>query len=97
MKNPFSLSFLFSNKEEESEVYYPVCPKCISPQLRILKEFTSGWLTRPKYVCTNCNYTGHIILEIDIKMLDKYTPDEIRQMYYEELINDQPEQTIEAD
>ena len=92
MKNPFSLNFLFEQKKEK---FHPVCPKCISPKLNILKEFTSGWLTSPRYVCSECNYTGTVILEIDLKMLEEYTPEEIKKMYYDELTGDKLEKEFE--
>ena len=94
MKNPFSLNFLFKNKSEDKdeEVFFPVCPKCISPNLEILKEFTSGWLTTPKYVCRDCNYNGQVILEIDIKMLEDHSPEEIKKLYYQELSKEDPEE-----
>ena len=87
MKNPFSLNFLFKSKKEgeKEETFIKVCPKCLSPRLDTLKEFTSGWLTAPKYVCDNCNYSGQVYLEIDVKMIEEHSPSELKEMYYKEL------------
>ncbi len=71
-------------QDQTKEQYYPVCPNCLSPNLRIVKEFTSGWLTTPKYYCPNCNYSGLLFLEIDIKLLETKTPKELRQMFLAE-------------
>lgn len=97
MKNPFSLNFLFKKEDPagKEELYYPVCPKCISPKIYILKEFTSGWLTSPRYVCSDCQYSGTIILEIDMKMLEDHTPEEIKEIYYEELAENFNEEEFE--
>ena len=73
-----------NNKEQTKEQYYPVCPNCLSPHLRIVKEFTSGWLTAPNYYCPNCHYSGLLVLEIDIKLLETKTTKELRQMFLEE-------------
>ena len=83
---PFSF---FSNKDkdkdnEEKPVYYPVCPNCLSPEIKPVKEFTSGWLTPTKYYCPFCHYSGQLVLEIDVKLFETKTPKEIRQMFLEE-------------
>ena len=70
--------------KEPKEQYYPVCPNCLSPHLKIVKEFTSGWLTAPNYYCPNCKYSGLLVLEIDIKLLETKTPKELRKMFLEE-------------
>lgn len=71
-------------QKQPKEQYFPVCPNCLSPNLKIVKEFTSGWLTAPKYYCPNCQYSGLIFLEIDIKLLETKTPKELRKMFLEE-------------
>lgn len=73
-----------SQIEKDKTVYYPVCPSCLSPQIKPVKEFTSGWLTPTKYYCPFCNYSGQLILEIDVKLFETKTPKEIRQMFLEE-------------
>jgi len=78
---------LFSKKEDtndKKETFYPVCPNCISPQLEIVKEFTSGWLTTPRYHCPNCNYSGILKLEVEVSLFDNNTPEEIKRMFLEE-------------
>ena len=82
------IPFLGKKKDFKSEkdkpVYYPVCPSCLSPQIKPVKEFTSGWLTPTKYYCPFCNYSGQLVLEIDVKLFETKTPKEIRQMFLEE-------------
>ena len=72
------------NQEQTKDQYYPVCPNCLSPNLQFVKEFTSGWLTTPKYYCPNCKYSGLLVLEIDIKLLETKTPKELHEMFLEE-------------
>lgn len=74
----------FAKKAKEKEEYYPVCPNCLSPNLKIVQEFTSGWLTTPRYYCPNCKYSGPLVLEIDIKLLETKSLKELRQMFLEE-------------
>lgn len=81
----FSKSDPSNTKHKQPKTqYFPVCPNCLSPNLRIVKEFTSGWLTAPKYYCPNCQYSGLIFLEIDINLLETKTTKELRKMFLEE-------------
>ena len=68
----------------EKEQFFPVCPNCLYPNLKFVHEFTSGWLTTPRYYCPNCRYSGPLFLEIDIKLLETKTPKELRKMFLEE-------------
>lgn len=72
------------DEKKEKPVFYPVCPNCLSPQLKIVKEFTSGWLTPTKYYCPNCHYSGGLVLEVDVTLFETKTPKEIRKMFLEE-------------
>ncbi len=85
------LPFLSKNKnsfqkdqEKKKEQYYPVCPNCLSPNLKFVHEYTSGWLTTPRYYCPNCKYSGPLVLEIDIDLLETKTLKELRKMFLEE-------------
>ena len=71
-------------QHEKKPTYYPVCPNCMTPHLKPVSEFTSGWLTTPRYYCAQCHYSGTIFLEIDITLLETKTPQELRKMFLEE-------------
>lgn len=89
--------FLPKNKAKEQHdkpEYYPVCPNCLSPHLKTVSEFTSGWLTTPRYYCPNCHYSGIITLEIDIKLLETKTPAELKKMFLEEHVEDLDEEDM---
>lgn len=79
-------------KKKQKETWVRVCPNCLSPDLKFVPEFTSGWLTPAKYYCPNCQYSGQLYLEIDINELKDKTPQELRTMLdtqedYKELVN----------
>lgn len=73
-----------TNSKQEKEQFYPVCPNCLYPDLKFVHEYTSGWLTAPNYYCPNCHYSGLLTLEIDIKLLETKTPEELKKMFLEE-------------
>jgi hypothetical protein len=72
------------NVREDKITYYKVCPNCINPNISLVKEFTSGWLTPPKYYCPSCKYSGLLVLEVDITIFETKSPQEIKQMFLEE-------------
>ena len=72
------------DKKTTKPTFYPVCPKCLNPNLKPVKEFTSGWLTTPRYYCPMCQYSGLLVLEIDITLFETKTLNEIRKMFLEE-------------
>lgn len=68
----------------EEITYYPVCPTCLSPQLSKTSSITGGWLTPASYYCPRCGYSGRLFLEIDIRLLETKTPEEIRELMMSE-------------
>ncbi|MHA2365060.1 MAG: hypothetical protein ACXAC7_13970 [Candidatus Hodarchaeales archaeon] len=82
------------NKNEKG-TWYKVCPRCLSPELKYVQEFTSGWLTPAKYYCKKCEYSGQLFMEIDIDIFDNKSPEEIRMMLKEELTREPPSEIQE--
>jgi transposase-like protein len=40
------------------------CPRCCSPKIHPTSSF-NNWLIPSKYVCSNCGYTGSIVMELE--------------------------------
>jgi len=40
------------------------CPKCASPKLSLSSSF-DYWLTPQKYVCSECGYSGTVVMELE--------------------------------
>ena len=81
MRFPFLTKKKDSKTKEPKKTYYPVCPKCLSPHIKPVREFTSGWLTPTQYYCSNCHYSGLLVLEIDVTLFETKTPQEIKEMF----------------
>ena len=102
-----NIPFLNRNKSEKSSkkkkeskkdgTWYRVCPNCLSPDLKYVREFTSGWLTPPRYFCPKCNYSGNLFLEIDIDILKSKTPAELRKMLQNEEENFSRNENMQED
>ena len=41
-----------------------LCPRCGSPKLKLSSRFDI-WLLPEQYVCSNCGYTGPIVMELE--------------------------------
>ncbi|MFW9928297.1 MAG: hypothetical protein ACFFD1_02790 [Candidatus Thorarchaeota archaeon] len=42
-----------------------LCPACLKPSLKFVREYTSGWATPPKRYCPLCHYNGILVFEMD--------------------------------
>jgi predicted RNA-binding Zn-ribbon protein involved in translation (DUF1610 family) len=47
------------------------CPRCGSPKIHPTSSFNS-WLTPEKYVCSNCGYTGSVVMELEKEEENEY-------------------------
>ena len=89
----------FKTKKDSKKdgTWYRVCPNCLSPDLKYVPEFTSGWLTPPRYFCPICNYSGNLFMEIDIDIFKSKTPEELRNLLRNESENPSQNENIQKD
>ena len=55
----------FFKKLKHKKSGLKLCPKCTSPNIHLLSNL-DGWLLPKKYVCTNCDYAGVLVKEVNV-------------------------------